>query len=123
MKVLKDKNVILLALVLLVFTVGYFIVANKVSYAFVNDYDADFYHEKTMDIIKEGAIAYANNIKDEFTKDDNIKYVTVQELINDSYLIPDSEGNIGDPSKNNEPLNSKNIMIKLENDEFQIKII
>ena len=110
-----------LAIILLVFTIGYFIIVNKISYAFVNDYDASFYHTQVMNIIEEGAKKYAQDHQEEFTEEEPIKYVTVQELIDNAYLIPDEEGNIKDPSED-ATFNSRKVRIKLQDNGFEIEI-
>ena len=40
MKIFKDKKIIFLSIVLTIFTISYFVIANKVSYAFSYDYYA-----------------------------------------------------------------------------------
>ena len=122
MKYLNDKKIMTLAIILLVFTIGYFIVINKISYAFENDYDANFYHEQILNIIKSKAIKYAEDNKDKFSEEEPIEYVTVQELIDTSYLIPDENGNIKDPLDENTLLNPRKIRIKMENNAFEVQI-
>ncbi len=122
MKYLKDKKIMTLTIILLLFTIGYFIIVNKISYAFVNDYDASFYHTQVIHIIEQGAKKYAQDHQEEFTEEEPIKYVTVQELIDNDYLIPDEDGNIKDPSEEEVTFNSRKIRIKLQDNDFEIEI-
>ena len=58
-KMLKDKKIIALIIVLSVFTLGYFILVNKVSYAFVQTSNLDELYEVTINAIKETSVVYA----------------------------------------------------------------
>ncbi len=122
MKILNDKKILTLAIILLVFTVFYFVVVNKISYAFVTDYDANFYYEQGVKIIEQSALKYAEEHQNEFTKEENIKYVTVQELIDNSYLTADEDGNLKDPLNENETFNKRKIKIKYVDNNFEIEI-
>ena len=123
MKMFNDKKIIALIVLLGVFSIGYFVLMNKVSYAFVNDYDVDGEYESTMEIIKASAIAYGKQNIDAFKKEDgNTIYPKVQDLIDAGLLVPNSEGLIVNPKKSGESLNSKMITVKYENDEFSVEI-
>ncbi len=121
MKIIKDKKIIILAVILTVFTIGYFIIANKISYAFSTDYDANETYNHTIDTITKSAIAYGEKNLDLFNENDTI-YIKVQDLIDNSYLIPDESGNINNPLKETESLNSNVIKIKLENKEVSAEV-
>ena len=56
MKKIKDKKIIVLAVILIVFTISYFIIVNKISYAFDNNYDLTWAYNNTMNTIKKCAI-------------------------------------------------------------------
>ncbi len=122
MKYFTDKKIQILSIILLVFTIGYFIVINKISYAFEMDYDASFYHDQVEKLIEQSALKYAQDHKEIFTEEEAIKYVTVQELIDNSYLIPNEDGNIIDPSNENMFFNSRKVKIKMVNNNFEVKI-
>ena len=62
MKKIKDIKVIILGLILFVFTIGYFVIVNKVSYAFENGYDIKSVEETKMNIISKCAESYGKNI-------------------------------------------------------------
>lgn len=121
MKLLKDKKVIALVSILVIFTIGYFIIANKVSYAFSNSYDLNTTYENTIETIKKCAIAYGEKNLDLFEKE-KIIYVKVQDLIDNNFLAANSEGKIVNPLKNNEVLNSNVIKIKYENEEITVEV-
>ena len=119
----NDKKIIALIVLLSVFSIGYFVVMNKVSYAFVNDYDVDREYNKTISTIKASAIAYGEKNIDSFKKEDgNTIYPKVQDLIDARLLVPNSEGLIVNPKKTSETLNSKMVTIKYENNLFTVEI-
>ena len=123
MKMFNDKKIIALIVLLGVFSISYFIFMNKVSYAFVNDYDAESEYQNTMEIIKASAIAYGKQNIDSFKKEDgNTIYPKVQDLIDAGLLVPNSEGLIVNPKKSGESLNSKMVTVKFENNEFSVEI-
>ena len=121
MKIFKDKKVILLVMILMIFTIGYFIVVNKVSYAFSNNYNLETAYDNVIKTIKECAIAYGKNNSKLFEEDD-IVYIKVQDLIDSNLLIANIEGNITNPLKENATLNSNIIKIKKENEKFTVEV-
>ncbi len=114
MSVLKDKKVVALAIILLIFTVFYFVIANKISYAFEDDMDSQEIYNNTLDIIKKSAIAYGeDNLELLMNSEDKTIYPQIQELIDKGYLIPNNEnGNMTNPNDNKEILNSTWVKIK-----------
>ena len=121
MKFLKDKKIVGLIVVLVVFTVIYFVAVNKVSYAFSDVYDVNDSYHKTIDTIKKCAEAYGEQNLDMFKKD-NIVYIKVQDLIDNKMLVPNSSGNIDNPLKNNETLNSNIIKLKYEDEKIIVEV-
>lgn len=121
MKLLKDKNVIILIVILVVFTIGYFLIVNRISYAFVNDYDLEEVYNNTLDVIEKCALKYASDNANLFEKENTI-YIKVQDLIDNNLLIPNENGYIVNPLKENENLNSNIIKIKYENDTYNVEI-
>ena len=120
-KFLKDKKLIALVAILLIFTIGYFTIANKISYAFVIDYDRDKEYENTIDIIKKSAIVYGEKNPDLF-KENNTIYIKVQDLIDKNFLIGDENGDIINPLEENETLNSNVVKIKFEDDKVSAEV-
>lgn len=120
MKNFRDKKIIILSLVLIVFTISYFVVVNKISYSFVLEYDVHDSYNMIIDTIKKSAVAYGKNNLDLFKKD-KIVYIKVQDLIDNNYIYAKHEGNILNPL-NNESMNSNVIKLKLENDEIIVEI-
>ncbi len=121
MKTINDKKIIILGAILLVFTIGYFVIINKVSYAFVNDYDPNKVYDETIDTIKKSAIAYGTNNPDLFQEEDTV-YKKVQDLIDANLLVPNEEGNIVNPLKEEETLNDNVIKIKKEKDKITVEV-
>lgn len=123
MVLLKDKKLIILAVILAVFTVGYFIIANKISYAFVADYDAKELYNSTLETIKQSAIAYGKANLDQIQKSESHTiYPKVQDLVDSGLLVPNENGLIVNPLKTNESLNNNMIKIKYEKEEFFVEI-
>lgn len=121
MKMLKDKKIIALMSLLLVFTIVYFVAANNISYAFDNDSNINEVYSSTVEMIKKSAIMYAQKTPDIF-KESKIVYIKVQDLINANYLIPDENGNIVNPLNENDTLNNNIIKLKSEDDKIVVEI-
>ena len=77
MNMFKDKKIIALIVVMTLFTISYFIIVGKSSYAFRTDNLATERYNKTIDMIKKCALTYASNNKNLF-KEENIVYIKVQ---------------------------------------------
>lgn len=120
MKNIKDKKIIILILTLIIFTFGYFIIVNKISYAFENGIDIQKIQDKRVQVIEDCAVHYGENHNNDFN-DEGILYLTVKDLIDAGYLAPNEDGNLIDIS-NNEILNNKKIRIKKENDKIKAEI-
>ena len=87
MKYLSDKKIICLILILAVFTIGYFIIVNRVSYAFSSSIDQDELYAEMIDTIKLASTKYAEKNKDKF-EDSNIMVIKVQDLVdNNKYEV------------------------------------
>ena len=121
MKKIKDKKIIVLCTLLLVFTIGYFVVVNKISYAFSTNDSAKDTYNSLIDTIKECAKVYAQRNQDIF-KDEKIVYIKVQDLIDAELLAPNDNENIVSPIDNKTILNSNVIKIKNDNDEILVEV-
>lgn len=121
MKIFKDKKIIFLTIILVVFTIGYFVVVNKVSYAFSNNYDLEKAYNNTIKTIEECAIAYGEKNPDLFNEE-NIVYIKVQDLIDNELLVANKDGNIQNPLKENETLNTNIVKIKKEKEKISVEV-
>lgn len=121
MKMFKDKKIIFLAAILAVFTIGYFVAVNKISYAFSDNYDLEKAYDNTIKTIEECAIAYGEKNSDLFNEE-NIIYIKVQDLIDNEILVTNKDGNIQNPLKENETLNTKIVKIKKEKDKISVEV-
>ena len=121
MKLIKDKKIIALIVLLLVFTIGYFVIITKMSYAFSYDYDANKSYSIVIDTIKKCATAYGEKNPDLF-KDEKVIYIKVQDLIDNNLLVPNEEGNIVNPLNTEETLNTNIIKIKNEDDKISVEV-
>ena len=121
MKYIKDRKIIILVLLIAVFTMVYFVIVNRISYSFSNNYDFNELYKIKIDTIKKCAIAYAEKHRDMFKKE-NVVYIKVQDLIDESFLLPNNEGNIINPLNENTTLNSNIIKLKIENDVINVVV-
>lgn len=118
---IKDKKIIILILILVVFTIGYFIIVNKISYAFENNYDLNNVYDSRIETITKCAEAYGKDNSENFNEE-GLLYITVQTLIDNGYLVPNGEGLITNTLNSEENLNDKKIRIKSENEKISAEI-
>lgn len=121
---LKSKNLLLYEAVaiLLVFTIGYFIIANKVSYAFAYDSTTYLYDSK-IKLITKSANLYGESNLSLFKEKDTI-YVTVGDLVEKGILLADDEaGNVKDPTSEVKNLNELKVRIVLKDGKINSKVL
>ncbi|MEG1288554.1 MAG: hypothetical protein RSD29_04320 [Bacilli bacterium] len=112
--------VIELVIVLAVFSVGYFFVANKVSYLFNVNYNKDLYEQKISSIEKQATL-YGLSNKDLFKTEKDV-YVTVDELAVKGFVIS-NDGVVKDPRSENNKLNDVKVKISKEEDNIVAKVL
>ena len=123
MKFYNDKKIIALGILICVFTIGYFIVMFKYSYAFSPNNNSEELYAITIDNIQKASEAYSEKNKTEFTKENgNTIVIKVQDLIDARLLVTDEDGNIINPLNSKEILNSKIVTIKLVDDKYEVKV-
>lgn len=120
---MKNKNLYLYICigVLFVFTIGYFVTINKVSYAFTTDVVQEKYEGICQMIIKSSNI-YAENNENLFENKNTI-YITVNDLIENKLLSPDENGDILDPRSKIKTLNDLKIRITKKDKKFEVKLL
>lgn len=106
--------------VLLVFTVVYFVAANKISYAFEYS-EKDAQYENIILQIETVSKYYASNNLDLF-KDENTIYITVNDLVT-SGIFPSENGKVNDPRSDVLTLNDVKLRITKNNDTFDVKVL
>ncbi|MBE5806324.1 MAG: hypothetical protein E7313_06455 [Clostridiales bacterium] len=121
MKILKDKKIISLIVVLVMFTAFYFIVVNKISYAFSDNYDEEEAYKKTIEIIEKSASKYGNDNLELF-EEEQIIYVKVQDLIDNNYLVANDSGQIKNPLNVKQNLNSNIIKLKYDKEKIYVEV-
>ena len=121
MKQIKDKKIIVLVAILLVFTIVYFVAISKISYAFSTDSDVAKNYELTIDTIKKSATIYAEQNKDLFNEEKTV-YIKVQDLIDKQLLATNESGEIINPLNPSVTLNSNIVKIKLEDDKYIVEV-
>ena len=121
MNLLKDKKIIALGVILLLFTIVYFVAINKISYAFETDNLSKESYNNLISTIKECAKVYANK-NEELFKEETTVYIKIQDLIDSELLIPNNGENVISPIDNKTVLNSNIIKIKKEDNTFIIDV-
>jgi len=97
-----------------------FITINKTSYAFsINNNEAV---KEVITLIEKQAEEYAMNNKDIFN-DSNITYISVEDLINNRYLIPNEKGLIISPENPSKSYNNNKIKLEYQNNKVKASFI
>ena len=112
----KGYTMVELAVIMAVFKVGYFVVANMISYNFDVDYEQDLYDLKIASI-EEQATIYAEGHTDMFAESNDV-YMTVEELALNNAVISTREGVVADPRNNEATLND--LRVKITNNDEKI---
>lgn len=115
------KKNIGLIVILVIFSIIYFVVANKISYDLGVNFEDDLYQMKIAAIEKQAA-AYAENKKDMFAEGNSI-YMTVEELSLANVIVSNSEGIVNDPRDNSKTLNDLKVKITNEDDKITAKVL
>ena len=120
MEKLKDIKLLSCLAVLLVFTIGYFLMVNKISYAFDNSVDLSNSHDNKIKVIEECSKKYASINDNLFNEDDTI-YIKVSDLVKADLLTTNREENVVD-ILNGKILDDNVIKIKKEQDNYMIEV-
>ncbi len=121
MKIFKDKKIIALCSILLLFTIFYFVSIFKISYAFQEGETSKYVYDKMIETIKLSAEKYAKENANKFKEEDTI-YLKIQDLIDANLLATNSEGNIVNPTNKDDILNTKVLKIKKEDKNYIVEI-
>ena len=106
---------------LFVYTIGYFVVANNMSYAFVNNEEETMYNHKINEI-KVSSLQYIQLHDDLFNEEENV-YITVDDLVSAELLEADSDGRVKDPSNPIKNLNSIKIRLTKTENGYDVKVL
>ena len=107
--------------ILVIFTVGYFVTVNNLSYAFADNEEAYLYDRKINEV-KVASLKYAQSHQGLF-KDNETIYVTVDDLVDENLLEADNDGKVKDPSNPIKNLNSVKIRITKKDNSFEVKVL
>lgn len=120
---MKTKNLYLYitCAVLLIFSIGYFITVNNVSYAFSYD-NLKLVKENQLKLIEKSAALYGNNNKKLFQKDKDI-YITVGDLVKEKYFPADEDDKVYEAGSDKKVINSLKIRLSLKKDKVIVKIL
>ena len=120
MEKLKDIKLLSCLAVLLVFTIGYFLMVNKISYAFDSTVDLSKSHDNKIKVIEECSKKYASINDNLFNEDDTI-YIKVSDLVKADLLTTNREENVVD-ILNGKILDDNVIKIKKEQDNYIVEV-
>lgn len=120
MEKLKDIKLLTCLVVLLLFTIGYFLMVNKISYAFDSTVDLSKSHDNKIKVIEECSKKYAS-INDNLFNEDDTVYIKVSDLVKADLLATNREENVVD-ILNDKILNDNVIKIKKEQDNYIIEV-
>lgn len=120
MEKLKDIKLLTCLVVLLLFTIGYFLMVNKISYAFENSVDLSKSHDNKIKVIEECSKKYAS-INDNLFNEDDTVYIKVSDLVKADLLATNREENVVD-ILNDKILNDNVIKIKKEQDNYIVEV-
>lgn len=117
----KGYTVVELLVLIGVFTIGYFIAANMLSYNFDVDYEDDLYDLKIASI-EEQAIVYASVHQELFAESDDV-YMTVLDLALENVIVSNKEGVVVDPRDSDATLNDLRVKITNKDDEITAEVL
>lgn len=120
--ILKSKNLMLylIILVLVIFTIVYFTLANNISYSLTTDVNL---YDSEINLITNVAQMYAEGNPDIF-EDKDYAYFLVEDLVESGYLAPDNEnGDVLDPTSEVKTLNDLKIKAEKKNDKIVITVL
>ena len=107
--------------ILVVFTIVYFIAANGISYAFVNEEETYLYSHKINEI-KLSSVKYIELNPDIFNESETA-YITVDDLVTSELLDADGDGKVRDPLNPIKSLNGIKIRLTKLEDGYDVKVL
>lgn len=117
----KDKKIVALVVVLVIFTFIYFISVGKISHAFeTTNYSKEAYNS-LIKTIKTCSEEYAKK-NDNIFNEENVAYIKIQDLIDANFLATNNGDNIVSPLDGQTILNSNIVKIKKDNNNYQVEI-
>ncbi len=106
----KGFTTIELLIVVLVFSLVYFVSVLNVTYAFETDTDEVAYNQ-VINLIEKQAESYAFDTEGFFAEDDTV-YIYVKDLVEFNYFKADENGNVVNPSIPSKYLNDEKIKVE-----------
>lgn len=110
-----------LIVILAIFTVAYFVVANMFSYDFDVNFEQELYDLKIAAIEKNATI-YAEGHEELFEESSDV-YMTVEELALANVIISNSQGVVIDPRNNEDTLNDLRVKITNKDDVITAEVL
>lgn len=103
-------------ILLVVVGIGYFVLANHLSYAFSVNYEDEMYAQ-TISYLEENAVIYAEANPDNFEE-----YMTVDELV-EKNMVLNEDGKVLDPRDENKSLNDLRIKLTKKDDKITAEVL
>ena len=122
MSKLKSKNILLYVtlIIILLFSIFYFITMNKFSYAFSYN-EVEVNKESQTLLINKCAQVYAENHQELFKKTDTI-YVSINELVEEN-ILPSEDGKVYEAGSSVKTINDYKVRITLKDGNYDTKIL
>ena len=114
----KGYTLVEMVIVFGVFGIAFFIAASSISNVFNIDYKNDLY-SMTVAAIEDQASIYGK-INPDLFKEENVIYVTVDDLAKANAIISYEDGKVTDPRDESRDLNGLKVKITKENDDTVI---
>lgn len=114
-------NRVELAIVLGLFSIVYFSVSFVLANKFSVDFENDYYEHKIKNI-ENGAVLYAK-LNEELFSESNTVYITVDDLVKTNAIYYSSDGEVLDPRGNDNSLNNVKVKITNKNNDVVAKIL
>lgn len=108
-------------LIVAVFSTVYLIGMFNFSYAFETDYLSDAYDQR-ISLIEMQSELYASLNEDLFL-DSSVIYIYVEDLIESNLISVNSDGDVIDPTNENNTLNNLKIKVELNDGEYVASVV
>ena len=121
---MNNKNIFLYItlLILAIFTIAYFIIANNISHSFSYD-TSEIKYANEIKYLEASAKLYAKKNNSIF-KEKEVTYIKVSDLVKSGIIqADDEEGNVKDPSSDVKVLNDTKIRLTNKNGKIQAKVL
>lgn len=118
---MSKKGYIVLLVIIGIFSIGYFILAYKISDVFSIDFEETLYENKIKAIEKE-TVMYATANTQIFSEETQV-YMTIEQLADAKAIFYDSENVISNPLEEGKTLNDLKVKITKSDEEITADVL